>query len=50
MPDRIRSLFAEVKTELEKGETTGLEQAEPRLEGGQETEVGQEAGEEARGK
>lgn len=27
--DRIRSLFAEVKSALEKGEKTGLEQAEP---------------------
>lgn len=32
--DRIRSLFAEVKAALEKGEKTGLEQAEPKPKAG----------------
>ena len=32
--DRIRALFAEVKSALEKGEKTGLEQAEPKPKAG----------------
>ena len=32
--DRIRALFAEVKAALEKGEKTGLEQAEPKPKAG----------------
>ena len=44
--DRIRALFAEVKAALEKGEKTGLEQAEPKPKG-RHCAGAQEAGEEA---